>query len=1255
MTIPGVSAIHTVVLTLVLLIIASANSTTLDYNAIYDHGNHIATRSTGTNRSSDTVCGYESCPKTTPSKINVHLIAHTHDDVGWLKTVDEYYYGTRKRYSPVGVQFILDSVIPQLLMDRSKRFIYVEMSFFSKWWNEQDEQMKTIVRKLVDEGRLEFINGGWCMNDEATVTYHSTIEQMTLGLKFLRENFGPCGHPKVGWQIDPFGHTNEQASLFAQFGFDGMFFTRESYKDKIRRTEYKSLDLMWHGDVALGDDTGIFTNIFRDGYDAPSGYCFDVTCMDDVIVDNKNTYEYNVDFKGQHMISFIRDYAKAKLTNHVLIPFGGDFQFSAAGQNFKSLDKMIEYIRANAPDINIFYSTPSCYQYSVYEYLERNKLKLPEKFDDFMPYDSSPTVWWSGYFVSRPSIKLIERETANLLQVARMVSLSQLLRNKSRNWISQVRDHEDKCLTPLWEILGDLQHHDAVTGTEKQHVADDYARRAYDASVKCAKFIGDIRRKQLIDSIKETDTYRDQVRSTNKNYNLEPIFLDKTMLCPLLNISQCDALESEVDARSFIIDSNKNKSRIDPKLMARINGQVPQELQTRSVLMTVYNPLAKPIAQHDIRLPCNGRCDMKKVKVINLATKESMKLTKLSTPAGILSLSFRDAKTTHEVLFYADLAPLAITSFVIEDENADEVIDEDTESPALSSETRSSNHSNKNKNINRNRRINSPSTRYEYFDTDIANEGSHQDLPLRRRRRRQATNSFSQQSEADRVVVKFDMSTGMITGLKRVSDGSVLNITQKFGYYFPADSGHQPGAYIFRPNSSTPHLLDKPLAYKMFKRQNGALIEIHQKWTEWIWQTIRVDAKKNYIEFDYVVGPIPTTEYKGREVVTRYITNMANQGVFLTDSGARQLLPRHRLNTEVAEELGGSFYPVVSTIMIRDNAVRANDSKTAEAVAILVDRAQAGTSLNEGQIELLVHRRQLRDDNFGVDEPLNEPGEDGRGLVTRGKHRLYLKFHDMVKSDNDNRRDTSNSTSGSKLIKLGQTTRANVTYEELALLRDPKRSVRDENLKKEYTYLVHDQVYNDLRQESIKAALKPLLTFDRLRVSAQDLVDMLSTSDVDSPIQKDEIMLNTSLPNNVHLLTLQPWNGGRNEVLIRLENLDNPITLHQFPDPHVFQSLLRSYQTSSRSYTVDSTKACDQTYTKPEFDIEYMINNVRLIKGDELHLGADSTKKDVIRLDWTKDQPRDTCGREFRAKPTIISLGPRQIRTFLAKLEPLGA
>ena len=70
------------------------------------------------------------------------------------------------------------------------------------------------VRKLVTETRqLEFLNAGWTMNDEGVTDYNSIIDQMTVGLRFVEENFGSSARPRVAWHIDTFGHSSEMATI----------------------------------------------------------------------------------------------------------------------------------------------------------------------------------------------------------------------------------------------------------------------------------------------------------------------------------------------------------------------------------------------------------------------------------------------------------------------------------------------------------------------------------------------------------------------------------------------------------------------------------------------------------------------------------------------------------------------------------------------------------------------------------------------------------------------------------------------------------------------------------------------------------------------------------------------------------------------------------------------------------------------------------------------------------------------------------
>lgn len=173
------------------------------------------------------------------------MVPHSHDDVGWCKTADEYLTGANIGQQHASVRSILNSVTESLAQNETLKFTYVEMGFFKPWYDLQTQQKKDSVKKLIKNKQLEIVNGGWSAHDEASPHFDDLINNMMVGHEFLDKEFGV--KPEIGWDIDTFGHSDTNTRLFAEMGFDAMFFSRLDHNDKDWRSlpENAAMTFLW--------------------------------------------------------------------------------------------------------------------------------------------------------------------------------------------------------------------------------------------------------------------------------------------------------------------------------------------------------------------------------------------------------------------------------------------------------------------------------------------------------------------------------------------------------------------------------------------------------------------------------------------------------------------------------------------------------------------------------------------------------------------------------------------------------------------------------------------------------------------------------------------------------------------------------------------------------------------------------------------------------------------------------------------------
>lgn len=180
---------------------------------------------------------------------------------------------------------------------------------------------------------------------------------------------------------------------------------------------------------------------------------------------------YNLPELATAFVGYFKDMAQHYRQPIVQMTMGSDFMYINADIWYRNLDKLMEFINNNPEIYNMQfeYSTPHDYIKAIHAY----NATYPSNIYDFMPYADNSDSYWTGYFTSRVADKGQVRYTGRWIQSVR--TYMGLLRLTGNSKLVQELENEiDTSLFVQEQALGVLQHHDAVSGTAKQYVQNDY-------------------------------------------------------------------------------------------------------------------------------------------------------------------------------------------------------------------------------------------------------------------------------------------------------------------------------------------------------------------------------------------------------------------------------------------------------------------------------------------------------------------------------------------------------------------------------------------------------------------------------------------------------------------------------------------------------------------------------------------------------------------------------------------------------------
>lgn len=342
-------------------------------------------------------------------KLRVFVVPHSHNDPGWLNTFENYYATQTQR--------ILNNMLTKLAEDRRRRFIWAEISYFKLWWDEQSASNRDLVKRLILDGQLEIVGGGWVMPDEAVSHWIAQLTQLTQGHQWLKSNLDYV--PNTGWAIDPFGLSPTMPHLLKGAGLENVVIQRVHYNVKKLLAREKHLEFRWRQLWDNDGSTEILTHMMPFySYDVPHTCGPDpkVCCQFDFFrlssfglscpwkVAPQVITKGNVDKRAILLLDQYRKKSQLFKSNVVLVPLGDDFRYSQSTEwdaQYGNYQKLFDHMNGNDHfNVRIQFGTLTDY-FNALRDEKKNLEEFPTLSGDFFTYADRDDHYWSGYYTSR--------------------------------------------------------------------------------------------------------------------------------------------------------------------------------------------------------------------------------------------------------------------------------------------------------------------------------------------------------------------------------------------------------------------------------------------------------------------------------------------------------------------------------------------------------------------------------------------------------------------------------------------------------------------------------------------------------------------------------------------------------------------------------------------------------------------------------------------------------------------------------------